>query len=137
MAVTIAAADAGLGGLAFGSRQSSQSHPITALSTVDETGCFERSSGRERAHVVDNCRHPGPDQQASQLTDRKGPVADGEQHSTKLGPARRALWLQVEDVTQASTHFVHECQRRVAHVVGEVGLVQGDEGGHVDDRFPW
>lgn len=44
--------------------------------------------------------------------------------------------LQVEDATKTSAHLVQERQRGVARVVGEVGLVQGDEGGHVDDRIP-
>jgi hypothetical protein len=44
--------------------------------------------------------------------------------------------LQVEDATKTSVHLVQERQRGVAHVVGEVDLVQGDEGGHVDDRIP-
>jgi hypothetical protein len=44
--------------------------------------------------------------------------------------------LQVEDAAKPSFHVAEEFARKVADVIGEVSLIQGDQRGDVDDAVP-
>jgi hypothetical protein len=51
-------------------------------------------------------------------------------------PITGVVDLQVEDATEASAHLAQERRRGGIHAIGDVGLVQCDEGGHVHHGVP-
>ena len=51
--------------------------------------------------------------------------------------AARFLWLKIEHLAKAATHFIHEVPRDGAHFAHKVGLVQGHQGCDVGDGVLW
>jgi len=57
----------------------------------------------------------------------------GPSQSTSFA-AVRVCWLEVQDAPEASVDFAYEGWREMPCLGVQVGLVQGDQGGHVDNR---
>jgi hypothetical protein len=44
-----------------------------------------------------------------------------------------ACWSKSQDAAESSVYVVHKCGRELGRFGAEIALVQGDQGGHVDD----